>query len=49
MELVFKPRNQWEVYASKFMRTIHPYLAYFTYKYHVERAREGGKNAELIN
>ncbi len=42
MELVFNPRNKWEVTLSKTMRFIHPYLAFFTYRFHVEKARDAG-------
>jgi hypothetical protein len=28
---------------SKFLRMIHPYLAFVTYRFHVEKAREAGK------
>ncbi len=44
MELVFNPRNNVEQYVSKALRFIHPYLAFVTYRFHVEKAREIGKN-----
>uniref|UniRef100_A0A7S3ID22 Uncharacterized protein n=1 Tax=Strombidium inclinatum TaxID=197538 RepID=A0A7S3ID22_9SPIT len=42
VELVFNPRNKWEMTLSKTMRFIHPYLAFFTYRFHVEKARDAG-------
>lgn len=44
MELVFNPRNNVEQYVSQALRFIHPYLAFVTYRFHVEKAREAGKN-----
>lgn len=43
MELVFNPRNNMEKYISQTLRFIHPYLAFVTYRFHVEKAREAGK------
>lgn len=43
MELVFTPRNNMEQYISRTLRFIHPYLAFVTYRFHVEKAREIGK------
>jgi hypothetical protein len=43
MELVFNPRNNMEKYVSQALRFIHPYLAFVTYRFHVEKAREAGK------
>jgi hypothetical protein len=43
MELVFTPRNNLERCVSKTLRFLHPYLAFFTYRFHVEKARESGK------
>ena len=40
---MFNPRNQVELYVSNFMRFMHPYLAFITYRFHVEKAREIGK------
>ena len=43
MELVFNPRNNVEKYVSSALRFIHPYLAFVTYRFHVEKSREIGK------
>ena len=43
LEMVFNPRNKWEQLISKSLRTIHPYLSFVTYRFHVEKAREAGK------
>lgn len=43
IELVFNPRNRAEEVVSKTLRFIHPYLAFVTYRFHVEKARESGK------
>ena len=43
LELVFNPRNNVERYASHALRFIHPYLAFVTYRFHVEKSREIGK------
>jgi hypothetical protein len=40
---VFAPRNSFEQYVSGAIRFIHPYLAFVTYRFHVEKAREAGK------
>ena len=42
LDLVFHPRNQWEMALSKTWRVIMPYLASMTYKHHVQEARDGG-------
>ena len=42
MELVFNPRNNFENYVSQTLRFIHPYLAFVTYRFHVEKSREIG-------
>jgi len=46
VELVFNPRNQFESYVSTALRAIHPYLAFITYRFHVEKAREAGIRVE---
>jgi hypothetical protein len=46
VELVFNPRSPVEVQVSKFIRFLHPYLAFFTYRFHVEKARENGIRIE---
>jgi hypothetical protein len=43
MELVFNPRNNMEKYISETLRFIQPYLAFVTYRFHVEKSREIGK------
>lgn len=42
MEIVFNPRNNVEQYVSQTLRFLHPYLAFITYRFHVEKAREIG-------
>ena len=39
---MFAPRNGFEQYVSSALRFIHPYLAFVTYRFHVEKAREIG-------
>lgn len=46
IELVFSPRNKVEEYISSVMKFIHPYLFFMTYRFHVEKAREGGFRIE---
>jgi hypothetical protein len=46
---VFNPRNNVERYASQALRFIHPYLAFVTYRFHVEKSREIGKFEEMIS
>jgi hypothetical protein len=48
MEIVFNPRNNVEKYVSQTLRAIHPYLAFVTYRFHVEKAREIGKSNEPL-
>jgi hypothetical protein len=43
MELVFNPRNNVEKYVSQTLRFLHPYLAFITYRFHVEKSKEIGK------
>ena len=43
IELCFAPRNKVESYISNAIKFIHPYLFFVTYRFHVEKAREGGK------
>ena len=42
--MLFNPRNQLEVYISNVMRFVHPYIAFITYRFHVEKSREIGKS-----
>lgn len=44
--MLFNPRNAVEQRISQFMRFIHPYLAFITYRFHVEKAREIGIRVE---
>lgn len=46
IELVFNPQNAFEQRASDFVRFMHPYLAFITYRFHVEKAREIGIRIE---
>jgi hypothetical protein len=46
VELVFNPRNKMEQTVSQALRAIHPYLAFITYKFHVEKSREIGIRVE---
>lgn len=48
MEIVFNPRNNAEKYVSQTLRFIHPYLAFVTYRFHVEKSREIGKFFEIL-
>ena len=43
IELLFNPRNQFEVQVSNIMRFVHPYVAFVTFRFHVEKCREIGK------
>ena len=47
VELVYNPKNKFEGYISQALKFIHPYLFYITYRFHVEKAREGGKQSYL--
>lgn len=46
IELVVNPRNQWEQFCSKVLKAYYPYLSFFTYRFHVEKAREIGIRIE---
>lgn len=48
MELYVNPRNKFERYVSRAMRVVLPYLNYITYRFHVEKAREGGFRIEDV-
>lgn len=43
---MFNPRNKVESYISQTLKFVHPYLAFVTYRYHVEKAREAGIRIE---
>lgn len=42
VEIIFNPRNKVEQKVGEVMRFFHPYLAFITYRFHVEKAREIG-------
>ena len=44
LELVFHPRGRMEEFMSQALRFIHPYLFYVTFRFHAEKARDGGKS-----
>jgi hypothetical protein len=46
IELLFNPRNKVEVAAGNVIRFFQPYLAFVTYRFHVEKAREIGIRIE---
>lgn len=46
IELIFNPRNQVEQVVSNTIRWLHPYIAFVTYRFHVEKAREAGIRVE---
>lgn len=48
MELVFNPSTTWQRYVSTSIRLVQPYLAFLTYRFHVEKAREGGFRIEDV-
>lgn len=43
LDLVFNPKSPVEQFVGNALRTMHPYIAYFTYRFHVEKCRESGK------
>ncbi len=46
LEAMYKPRNAFEEYLGKFVHASMPLLSYFTYRFHVERARVAGMKLE---
>ncbi len=40
---MYRPRNNWEMFIAKVMRTTMPYLAFLTYRIDVEKAHDAGK------
>jgi hypothetical protein len=46
IELIFNPRNKVEAAVGDVVRFCHPYLAFITYRFHVEKAREIGIRIE---
>jgi hypothetical protein len=43
VEILFNPRSPLEKFVADVMRFVHPYLAFVTYRFHVEKARDAGK------
>ncbi len=39
---MFSPRNKFETKVSELMRFMNPYIAFVTYRFHVEKCREIG-------
>jgi len=46
LEMMYKPRNQFEAFIGKTIHGFLPVLSYFTYRFHVERARVAGMRVE---
>ena len=46
IEVLFNPRNQFETIVGSFMKFVHPYISFITYKFHVEKSREIGIRVE---
>jgi len=46
IELIFNPRTKVEKTVSDIMRFLHPYIAFITYRFHVEKSRENGLRIE---
>jgi hypothetical protein len=46
LEVLFNPRNQLESVVSQGMKWLNPYIAFVTYRFHVEKAREIGIRIE---
>jgi hypothetical protein len=46
IEAVVNPRSNVEMYYSSIFRAVQPFLTFFTYRFHVEKARDGGKHPE---
>jgi len=42
--MLLAPKNKGEQKLSEIMRFVHPYLAFVTYRFHVEKSREIGKS-----
>lgn len=42
VEILFNPRSPVEKLVADVMRFVHPYLAFVTYRFHVEKARDAG-------
>jgi hypothetical protein len=48
VEILFNPRSPIEKIVADVMRFVHPYLAFVTYRFHVEKARDAGKSLKLF-
>lgn len=46
LEMMYQPRNQFEQVVGKVIHGFLPLVSYFTYKFHVERARVAGQRVE---
>jgi hypothetical protein len=46
LELMYQPRNKFEQLLGRAIHSSLPLLSYFTYRFHVERARAGGFRVE---
>lgn len=46
LELMYQPRNGFEKVLGRFIHSSLPVLAYYSYRFHVERARAGGFRVE---
>lgn len=46
LEAMYQPRNQLEQIAGRILHGFLPVISYFTYRFHVERARVGGMRVE---
>ena len=42
VEVLFNPRSPVEKLVADVMRFVHPYLAFVSYRFHVEKARDAG-------
>lgn len=48
LELMYKPRNQFENVVGRVLHGFLPVLSYFSYRFHVEKARVGGFRLEDV-
>ena len=48
IEILFNPKNSLEAAVADVVRFVHPYIAWITYRFHVEKAREIGKFANYL-
>lgn len=48
LELVYKPRNKLEAFVGRCIHGSLPVLSYYTYRFHVERARAAGLRLEDV-